>query len=384
VTLIPCLLQQPILDRLSNGIKTTLQQFLPQVKSVSFKIATEKRFEALRSSAEIHVNDGASTLLRYKGDGAQSLAALAIIRHSSERGASGKNLVTAIEEPESHLHPSAIHELRDVVEDLSNEHQIILTTHNPLFADRRVIANNIIVRNNKAKCCESIDEIRETLGVRASDNLRNAELVLIVEGENDRASLRAILCHLKPFLADSLSHNTVAIESLAGASNLTYKLTQIRSAICLYHVFLDYDKAGIDAFEKAKSQGLLDDADINFARFAGQKESELEDFYDTRLCEPLILAKYRVSINSPKFKSQKKWSERVRDCFSQQGKLWSESTEKEIKAFLASAVAADPSAALKRDQTDPLIALAETLERRLKDRERAQSDSLARMSAASE
>lgn len=48
------------------------------------------------------VNDGTPTLLTYKGDGAQSLAALAILRYASERGARGKNLVVAIEEPESH------------------------------------------------------------------------------------------------------------------------------------------------------------------------------------------------------------------------------------------------------------------------------------------
>ena len=85
-------------------------------------------------------------------------------------------------------------------------------------------------------------EIREALGVRASDNLRHAELVLIVEGDDDRIALMALLKHHSKFLEKSFNDGVIAIDTLGGASNLGYKVSSIRDSICLYHVFLDKDR----------------------------------------------------------------------------------------------------------------------------------------------
>jgi predicted ATP-dependent endonuclease of OLD family len=317
------------------------------------------------------VNDGTPTLLTQKGDGAQSLAALAIIRHASERGASGKNLVIAIEEPESHLHPNAIHELKHVIDTLSERHQIILTTHNPLFVDRRVIGNNIIVKDNKARPATKIEEVREALGVRASDNLRHAELVLIVEGEDDRIAIGALLRNRFKYLDEALENGTLALDTLGGASNLSYKITQVRACICLCHVFLDYDRSGKEAFTKAKAKGLIEERDVNFARCDGLPESEIEDLYDVAFYEEIIRSKYRVSLQSPKFKSHKKWSDRVRDCFIQNGKEWDDGTKDDVKLAVARAVAVNPANALNRHKEVVFDSLGRSLEERLKEREKA-------------
>lgn len=44
--------------------------------------------------------------------------------------------VIIIEEPESHLHPEAINQLNAIIESLSENNQVIVTTHNPLFVVR--------------------------------------------------------------------------------------------------------------------------------------------------------------------------------------------------------------------------------------------------------
>ena len=162
------------------------------------------------------------------------------------------------------MHPNAIHELKQVVDELSERHQVLITTHNPLFVDRRNIRNNIIVRNNKAKTAQFVEEVRDILGVRASDNLRHAELVLLVEGEDDRVALRALFADRSKILRTHLSEGTLAIDTLGGGGNLAYKICSVRNAICLYHAFLDDDRAGRDAFEKARLQGLITDAEANF------------------------------------------------------------------------------------------------------------------------
>lgn len=367
-------LQEPILHDLSVSIKDTLNKFLPKIKDVQISIDSSERHRVMRQSTQISIDDGVSTLLHYKGDGVQSLAALGLMRHYSEKRAKGNNFIIAIEEPESHLHPNAIHELKAVIDELSKKYQILITTHNPLFVDRRFIQNNIVVNNHKAKPAKTIVEIRDALGVRASDNLRHAELVLIVEGDDDRIALIALLKHYSPFLNKAFNDGVIAVDTLGGASNLGYKVSSIRDSICLHHVFLDKDRAGIDAYNKAKSRSLIDDADVNFCTYPGLKESELEDLYDNTLISTLINKKYRVSLNSPKFKTKKKWSDRVKDCFEQQGKLWNDRIESEAKWAVADAISQDPSSALKEISKDVILSLASTLESRLKEKESAQQD----------
>lgn len=190
--------QAPVLEKISRSIEATLREFLPNVKTVHVSIPQEERYRALRRSCEIIVDDGTPTELVRKDDGVQSLAALSLMRHASETGATGKNLILAIEEPESHLHPMAIHQLKAVIGEIARKHQVIMTTHCPLFVDRASLKSNILVHKNKAAPAKDVKQIRQILGVRASDNLRNAELVLLVEGEEDRKALVPLFKHYSP------------------------------------------------------------------------------------------------------------------------------------------------------------------------------------------
>lgn len=352
-------LQQPVLDRLSASIKSTLVQFLPDVSKVEVRIPTEARYRALRRSCQIVVDDGTATLLQHKGDGVQSLAALGIMRHASESSALGRNRVIAIEEPESHLHPGAIHELKSVLRELSEKHQLVVTTHNPLFVDRAALRSNIVVRDNQARPARSIEELRLALGVRASDNLRHAELVLLVEGEEDRIALEGLLRHYSPRCKQALDSGHLAIDTLGGASNLAYKAGLVRAALCAVHCFLDHDAAAKEGFERARLEGLLNDADINWATCDGMPESELEDLYAPGLYEGLLQSAYRVSLLAPEFRSAKKWSVRMAKTFGRQGKTWDERIEKDVKRRVAELAGASPGTALlpeRRSAFDGLIA----------------------------
>lgn len=358
-------IQQPILDKLSESIKKTLVKFLPKVSDVKVQIPSEARYRALRRSCQIVIDDGTATLLKYKGDGVQSLAALGIMQHASESGSRGKNFVIAIEEPESHLHPNAIHELRDVISELSKKHQIVLTTHCPLFVDRAYISSNIIVHKNKARAAKKIQEIREILGVRASDNLRNAEIVLLVEGEDDIIALKSVLRFESKRLKTAIDNGTIAIDSLGGGTNLAYKIGLIRDALCLAHCFLDDDKCGHESYNKARIQGLIADADVNFSICEGMQEAEIEDLYDPSIYTDLVKNLYRITLESPKFKSKKKWSERMRDVFRQQGKRWNGQVEMELKKRIAEAIANQPKDVLNENKRSAIDGLIISLEERL-------------------
>jgi putative ATP-dependent endonuclease of OLD family len=358
-------LQKPILERISQSIRKTLSEFLPAVKDVQVNVPQEQRYLALRYSCDIIVDDGTGTLLQHKGDGVQSLSALSLMRHTSERGARGRHLILTIEEPESHLHPNAIHQLKRVLKEMSGKHQIIMTSHNPLFVDRQEISSNIIVTENRAAPAKNINDIREILGVRASDNLRNAELVLIVEGEDDRVALTALLSHASDKLREALKHGKLAIDSLLGGLNLSYKLSQIRDVLCDAYAFLDGDSCGFKAATQAEQEGLISSADITHSICEGMAEAEIEDMYNPDLYKGMLLNKFGVTLDSPKFKSSKKCSDRMREVFRQQGKNWDDKVEKILKAAVADLVASNSENALNEHKRSAFDALVIALENKL-------------------
>jgi predicted ATP-dependent endonuclease of OLD family len=359
-------LQEPILAQLSGSIKETLVKFLPDVRDVAVSIRSAERFRALRTNCEIIVDDGRRTSLQFKGDGVQSLAALGIMRHASERSAKGKSLVIAVEEPESHLHPTAIHDLYGVLKELSQKHQVVITTHCPLFVDRVQVSNNVIVHKQKARPAMRIDEVREILGVRASDNLRHAEIVLLVEGQDDKIALSGILPTVSSSIANALTSGTLAIDFIGGSGNLSYKAGLVKEALCSVHVLLDHDQAGKTSFQTAKDGGVLSLAEANFVTVPGLSESEFEDMVDPSVYKTMLWTRFKVNIDSPKFKSSKKWSERLKATFLDQGKLWNDETVMEVKLSVARLCAAHGSP-LHPARSGAFDGLVKSLESRLEE-----------------
>jgi len=360
-------LQQPYLDEVSATLKTALSHFLPSIQDVRVQVESERRTLALRRAYEVIVDDGTATRLQQKGDGVQSLAALALLRYTSEIGARGRNLVIAIEEPESHLHPRAIHELKDILEDLSSKHQLVVTTHNPLFVDRPHIGSNILVHRQRARPAKSIEEVREILGVRAADNLRHAELVLLVEGTTDITMLRALLAHHFPEIGAHLEDGVIGLDAIGGAGNLSYKAGLLRQSLCTCYCYLDDDEAAHRAFEQARIDGVLTDADVTFCVCPGMSQAEVEDLISMALYSRAIKERFGVDVTESAARSAKKWSERMQNVFRSKGKAWNSRVERDLKAIIAHAVEATPADALLNAKRSSFDALSEAIREKSKD-----------------
>jgi hypothetical protein len=260
-----------------------------------------------------------------------------------------------------------MHTLKIVLQELREKNQLVLTTHSPLFVNRTHSAANIIVNNNKARASNSIAEVRQVLGVRASDNLQLAEVVLIVEGEEDKVALEAILREYSEPLKESLDSGKLAVESLNGGSNLAYKAGLLRdSLLCNCHAFLDSDAAGKAAASKALEQGVLQVADINFASAMDRKgQSEIEDLYDPAVYREFLKNLYGVDIDSnPKFKnSKKKWSDRMAEVFAFEGKPWDDSIKAGLKGALSRHIALNAKTAIHPHRVGTITSLVGALER---------------------
>lgn len=360
-------LQEAVYNDIANRILVPLQEFLPQLTNVEIRSRGRRLvWRGFRNDVDVILNDGTPTSILYKGDGIKSLVSLAILKESkNEIGAS----IIAIEEPESHLHPEAIHSLVNVINGISENHQVIITTHNPLFVQRNNISNNIIVDRGTAKPAKNIKEIRELLGVLPEDNLINASHVLVVEGEDDKIALNKILSSLSPTIKDALIKNKLVIQPLAGATNLNYELSRLRSYVCRYFVFLDADEAGYDAAEKAIEKGLLSESDVKYSICNGNNISEFEDCLKKDFYIEAIKNKFSVDLGVTLFRNSKKWSDRVKAVFLSQGQRWTDAVEKKVKMEVAKLIPVeDADSVLDEHKRGSIDALVNALENMLSQR----------------
>lgn len=329
-------LQQNVMDNIANQLIEPLKVFLPNLKDVSIRKNTEEYLpHYTRSNIEVVIDDGIATSIRNKGDGIKSLVTLAILK--DKRNMQGASII-AIEEPESHLHSGAIHSLVDVIQNMSENNQVIITTHNPLFVQQNKISSNIIVNNGTARIAKSIAEIRSVLGVLPSDNLKNARYILVVEGEEDKTSLQKLLPLYSDKIKNALNTNQLIIKPLGGAGNLSHDLADLKNCMCRYVVLLDNDKAGIEAADKAIANGLLKMSEIKHTICNGAPEAEFEDCLKKQVYEKVISDNFGININCSEFNGNDKWSERMRRTFLAQGSRWTDKIAQDVKMAVARAI----------------------------------------------
>ena len=103
-------------------------------------------------------------------------------------------MILAMEEPENSLHPKAQRQLLSVIQEISDNSQVIVTTHSPVFIDRSRYENNILMTrtasgNTVAKTFDVslLGQVRTDLGIRASDALLKGggNCAILVEGSTE-------------------------------------------------------------------------------------------------------------------------------------------------------------------------------------------------------
>lgn len=312
-------LQQPVLDNVAQSIQLSLHKFLPNINNVELSILTNNRRANLRKDYLIEIDDGDLTDIKFKGDGVKSLTAIGLLKDRNKimNGAS----IIAIEEPESHLHPSAMHELRQAIQDLTNDSQVVVSTHNPIFVDREELVNNLLVSNNKVKTVKKIKEIRECLGIRTSDNLIHSNKMILVEGESDKKIITKIIQERSPKLARKIKEGDLTVFSLNSASKLSYHLKWFQDQLCSCFVILDKDKSGNESITRHLESKELDQRSYALITAKGLTESEIENLINIEFYKDIVLDKFCIDLLSTDFTKKKtKWSDALTEVLTQAGK----------------------------------------------------------------
>jgi len=111
------------------------------------------------------------------------------------------NQLILIDEPEAHLHPSGIRDLRDELLRIGEKNYLFVSTHSPFLVDRKNKERNIIIKKpitsalTEKKEIKSEEDIRddevldEAFGINVYKDLLNPHRIL-VEGASDKIILQ--------------------------------------------------------------------------------------------------------------------------------------------------------------------------------------------------
>lgn len=293
-------------------LKATLTHFIPKASSVQLEARSISRASILE---DILVDDGVLTSIAAKGDGIQSLISLALtMEWTQSTNRPDRQLIIAVEEPESHLHPGAVREIRRALEGIAKSQQVIVTTHNQALINFRDLKQNVIVSDRSARSARDLAELRTTLGVQLSDALVAAEVMVICEGYHDELLLPTILAQRDPTIKDWLSDGRLVIESAGSGSKIYPRVQAARSILTQPIVVLDGDPAGKKDVEKLLSDGVIEQTSVVQIVRPSCKNSELEDI----LLPGAYLEKLQEKIETPLTDRSKNKLDQGRD------KAWSE------------------------------------------------------------
>lgn len=231
--------------------------------------------------------------MSHKGTGYRRLFMVARFRYLAEKS-KGKNIIYLIEEPETFLHPTAQSDLLEAFKELSNENQIIITTHSPVFAGATNVKGVILCTKDNQSNYTNAEEENDTtfllkvineLGIKPSYNLRDDfEKILFVEGQDD-ATFYKIVC--QKVLGKNLEEKILVLptggSSIDSFINITYFKKNGRELILI----IDSDK-GLSVKNPEKPI-IQQRTAANFAATFGKsyllKKSNIESYFHPRAIE---------------------------------------------------------------------------------------------------
>ncbi|MGF6757477.1 AAA family ATPase [Paraburkholderia sp. GAS42] len=226
-------------QELETLVQRLLNQNFPRAR-VELRIPPPE-LRAILSSAQIYVDDGTRDLIDNKGDGIKRSLTFALLqayvrqlalRREREAGgvANHRPLMFLFEEPELYLHPKSQKTLFNTLATVSVEHQVVVTTHSPLFFAPGVTASFVRVakRETEAKPVGELFPVNFELDLERAQTFQLAKFenadaaffsrrVVLLEGESDDAYCR----HIAKLLSEEwdFEERNIAIVRVSGKGN---------------------------------------------------------------------------------------------------------------------------------------------------------------------
>jgi hypothetical protein len=165
------------------------------------------------------------------------------------------NSILLLDNPGLQLHPSGQKDLLSTLKSLSNQVQIIYTTHSPYLLDIEHLERVKIVERKKDNgtvikekyyhsSLDSLKPIRDSLGFTLKDSLYISNETILVEGQSDKYILEGMLRYLGTKKIIQWNFNQLVINSPGGANKIPYIAFLMLNEDLKFVAILDNDDAG--------------------------------------------------------------------------------------------------------------------------------------------
>jgi putative ATP-dependent endonuclease of OLD family len=231
--------------------------------------------------------------MSHKGTGYRRLFMVARFRYLAQKN-KGNNIVYLIEEPETFLHPSAQQDLLNALKELSEENQIVITTHSPVFAGATDYESVILCKKEDQSIYESAAEeskldfifkIADELGIKPSFNYRdNFEKILFVEGQDDSTVYR-LICN--KILGKNLDDKVLILPTGGSSIDSFINISYFKECGRELYLILDSDK-GLRIIQPNKpfiQSGTITNFNKNFGNGYLLNKSNIESYFHPRALE---------------------------------------------------------------------------------------------------
>lgn len=254
-----------------------------------------------------------------KGSGTRRLCLLSFFQVQAENKQSGKNVIYAIEEPETSQHPNNQKLLIRALVDLSAQGaQIAITTHNPTLA--RYVPDDSLIYISKEDGCplvkhscsddkheNVIRDIIDSLGVIPTTDTK---AVIFVEGVNDIRFLESISDILRSDTRYSdypnIKDDDQFIKLAPGGGNLSYWAHKFKSVqLPEIHIY-DSDKGGCTQKQESQLKAItnINEDDRKHPKTRGflTRGREMENYLHIESIQAYLDDSYNgASITCPNF-----------------------------------------------------------------------------------
>ena len=197
--------------------------------------------KTILNAAQIFIDDGSRDLVDSKGDGIKRSLTFALLQafvhHMDEQAANAEQngitprpLLFLFEEPELYLHPKSQRVLFATLGRISQTHQVVVTTHSPLFFEPGVTASFVRVAKRAAdpKPEGVLYPVNFELSQQSAETFRLARFehadaaffsqrIVLFEGESDDAYFRHVAKLLNPEW--DFARRNIALVRVSGKGN---------------------------------------------------------------------------------------------------------------------------------------------------------------------
>jgi predicted ATP-dependent endonuclease of OLD family len=262
---------QEILQELSSEL-TSLFSIYNQEWKVDFRYegSLSKFVDLISDDVKVHINDGSNLSIEGKGSGLQRLAYILLNYFVARQISSQSSIIFMVDEPDVYLHHGLQKKLKDNLLDISQNHQVFLTTHSPVFIDTYNLKNVFLLDILREEVqykrkpnevfyklnttlvsmnqIDGINKIRNYLGLDELDANNLSPCNFLVEGEADKIYIES--------LCGFFNIPCPQIEIATGANNMPKMLDYFESISTNQSikpkilVLLDNDSKGREIYPK--------------------------------------------------------------------------------------------------------------------------------------